>query len=541
MSIVNILIVIALAIAAGRIAVATSPRGDTAFLSANDRSRWATVAALVEDGTYAIDRQVAITDPADPRLRPWDSIDKVRHIGDDGKQHFYSSKPPLFPTVVAGVYKLLHLSTGLTMTDHPIYVPRIILAIVNLPLLAMLLFSTGYVIDKLCASQWSQIFGIAGIAFGTMLLPFTVSLNNHLPAAAAMAVTMAIYFFISELIADFDRGGSHRIGRWWYTLAGFAAAGGAANELPALSMAVLWWILFAIMDRKSVVPFIGGMAIVAVGFFGTNYLAHGSLRPAYAHRGIGDVVATLQSPGPLGNPDATAEAIEILERFRTDGADKIQHSPSDESGRWRFTVGERSYALVEQSAGPSTEQLAGQPGQNAKVALVLRNWDDWYEYPGSYWQDGRRRGVDRGEPSRWVYGFHMTLGHHGVFSLTPIWLLLPLGFSISLRFGPTDFRLFAAAVLLSTIACVAFYVSRSTIDRNYGGVSTCFRWLLWMAPLWWTMILPLLDERTDSLRWRRIASGLLAISIFSMSTALSSPWQSPWLYRFWSFLGWIDA
>ncbi len=529
MSIVNIVIVITLAVAAGRIAVVVSSTGDTAFLSANDRSRWATIAALVEDGTYAIDRQVAIVNPIHRHRRPWDSIDKVRHADADGVQHFYSSKPPLFPTLVAGVYKLLHLSTGLTMTDHPIYVPRIILAVVNLPLLAMLLFSVGYVLDKLCQSQWSQIFGIAGIACGTMLLPFTVSLNNHLPAAAAMAVVMAIYFFIAERIADADFGGSHRIGSWLYGLAGIAAAGGAANELPALSMTALWTVLFVMLERKSLIPFLGGMAIVAIGFFGTNYVAHGSIRPAYAHRGVGDVIATLDSAGPLGNSAAIAEATEILKQFQTRASDEIQHAPSDEAGRWRFTVGQRQYALVTESSEDGTD------------TLTLRNWDDWYEYPGSYWQDGRRRGVDRGEPSRMTYLFHMTLGHYGIFSLTPIWLMLPFGFAVSLRSGPSEFRWFAAAVLTSTLACLFFYVSRPMIDRNYGGVSTCFRWLLWMAPMWWAMILPILDEWSESNRLRWTASGLLSISVFSMSTALSSPWQSPWLYRFWQFLGWIDV
>ncbi|MEZ6066182.1 MAG: hypothetical protein R3B90_10850 [Planctomycetaceae bacterium] len=61
------------------------------FASANDRSRWCTVAALVEEGTYAIDNV--------SRRPGWDSIDKVRH-----NEHFFSSKPPLFSTLVAGVY-----------------------------------------------------------------------------------------------------------------------------------------------------------------------------------------------------------------------------------------------------------------------------------------------------------------------------------------------------------------------------------------------------------------------------------------------------
>ena len=64
------------------------------FLSANDRSRWCTIRALVEHGTYEID---AIT--AQPR---WDTIDKVRHRNRDGQQRFYSSKPPLLPTLKSG-------------------------------------------------------------------------------------------------------------------------------------------------------------------------------------------------------------------------------------------------------------------------------------------------------------------------------------------------------------------------------------------------------------------------------------------------------
>src|SRR5688500_1763067 len=41
------------------------------FLSANDRSRWATVRSLVEHGTYAIDD--IVSQPG------WDTIDMVKH------------------------------------------------------------------------------------------------------------------------------------------------------------------------------------------------------------------------------------------------------------------------------------------------------------------------------------------------------------------------------------------------------------------------------------------------------------------------------
>jgi MFS family permease len=86
-----------------------------------------------------------------------------------------------------------------------------------------------------------------------------------------------------------------------------------------------------------------------------------------------------------------------------------------------------------------------------------------------------------------------------------------------------------------------FYVNRPQIDRNYGGVSVCFRWLLWFAPLWLLVIGPVMDWFGTSGRRRAILLAMLALSVFSMSMALATPWQSPWLYRFWQFLGWINV
>lgn len=149
-----VIILVALAIAAGRIATVTSKEGDTAFLSANDRSRWCTVATLVERGTFVIDEQIQIPGKKMKNRRPWATIDKVRHLGSDGKQHFYSSKPPLFPSLVAVVYKVVNMFSGMTLTDEPIYVARIILMLVNLPLLALFYWATIDSIDRVCQSDW---------------------------------------------------------------------------------------------------------------------------------------------------------------------------------------------------------------------------------------------------------------------------------------------------------------------------------------------------------------------------------------------------
>ena len=55
--------------------------------------------------------------------------------------------------------------------------------------------------------------------------------------------------------------------------------------------------------------------------------------------------------------------------------------------------------------------------------IGVYEWGDWYDYPGSYWTSERKQGVDKGEPNQLKYALHALMGHHGIFSLTPFWLL----------------------------------------------------------------------------------------------------------------------
>ncbi|TWU02478.1 hypothetical protein [Stieleria varia] len=509
----TLLIVIALVIASARMAVVTSREGDTAFLSANDRSRWCTVAALVEDGTYQIDRQVAITGEKKNR-RPWYTIDMVRHEGDDGKQHYYSSKPPLFPTMIAGVYWCLYQVTGMTLTDQPIYLARILLFLINLPLLALFYCCTVAAIRLVVRDPWTVMMATAATCFGTMMLPFAIALNNHLPAAAMTALTM--YLFV--------RSRRYHTPSWLWIVAGMAAGFTAANELPALSMVALWGGILLLTRRSALVGYTAGVAVVAIAFFVTNYAAHGCLRPPYMHRGDGSVLALVSAAE--NELPAALDVIDELAKAKREFADsEVTIEPTDDQDRWRAVVnGHRFYALK----------------QSSPTEFEIRDWDDWYDYPTSYWIGDRRRGVDKGEPSRLTYFANMMIGHYGIFSLTPIWVISLIGIASVLADRENRFWLIVAAMAVASVVCGAFYVMRPEIDRNYGGVSVCFRWMLWFAPMWLLAAAWGLRKMTDWAATRWLAIGLLAWSVFSMATALSSPWQSPWIYRFWSFLGWIE-
>ncbi len=498
---------VALALFAARVSQVTSKTGDSAMLSANDRSRWCTVRALVENGTYQIDSIIRERDPSSGR-RIWHTIDRVRHRGWDGREHDYSSKPPLFPTLLAGEYWLIHQCTGWTLASEPFLVVRWMVGLTNGLLLVAFWWAVARWIDRWCEHRWSAHLLAAMATFGTFLTTFAVTINNHLPAAVTAAWTLEALV----LVARGDR-------RWSvFALGGIMAALTAANELPALSLLAASLIYLAWSDWKrwlsGTVP---AVLLVAAAFFGTNYAAHGSWRPPYAHRGEGRVVAqwqraTLPSPrpGPVGSAWRTALKKEGIELSSV--------------ARWETTGHPNRWALFDR---PSGRRWAL---RSRDSSWTLFEWDDWYDYAGSYWREGNRRGIDRGEPSALVYAWNVLIGHHGIFSLTPFWLLSLAGVWIWWRGGGSVERNVALLTAALSVVCLVFFLTRPQIDRNYGGMTSGFRWLFWLIPLWLAVSIPAVTA-CGRQRWKRgFAYGVLAVSVFSASFGANQPWSHPWLY-----------
>ncbi|HEY3969216.1 MAG TPA: hypothetical protein VGM05_31990 [Planctomycetaceae bacterium] len=149
-----------------------------------------------------------------------------------------------------------------------------------------------------------------------------------------------------------------------------------------------------------------------------------------------------------------------------------------------------------------------------------------YMYKGipSYWMDPQ--GLDQGEPSPFVYLFHCTFGHHGIFSLSPIYLLTLAGWT-RLQRSPS-LRAVGWISLILTLWVLGFYVGR-TQNYNYGGTTSGLRWAFWLIPLWLISLIPALDEWGDR-RWFRIVCVLLlGVSVFSATVPRHNPWQHPWL------------
>jgi len=511
-SICCILLLVSLGNMVGRILAVSADHRQHPFLSANDRSRWATIRALVDHGTFEIDQ--VIVD------RRWDSIDKVRHIGRDGKQHYYSSKPPLYPTLLAGQYWLIKHGLGVEISQHPFYVARMMLIVTHGLLLLLLFWVLWQVVRRYSETPWGAIFIFASGTLATFLTTFSVTLNNHLPGA-----TFAAIAFYCGLRIWVDG----RVELRYFFMAGFAGAFCAANELPALSLfGLLGGVLLIRHPRQTLLAGVPGAVIVGVAFFATNYIAHDSLRPPYMHRGDGKVIGELnpQQASDLDAGTLPTELSALIER-------KENFELSEEARIEVITPGQR-WTLHD----PQLERRW--PLQQTASTIELRGWDHWYDYETSYWQPGVKVGVDLGEPSKAWYAFHVLVGHHGIFSLTPIWIFVPLGLAMWIRHGTIHWKQLAIFIALLSLLCLLFYIFRPLKDRNYGGVTSGFRWVFWLAPLWLTAMLPAIDWIGKSKLGRGVAYFALLASIVSASYSGLNPWRHPWIYSYLQYLTLID-
>lgn len=544
-TIYTLLIVAGAAAISGRITsvAATGRDPQTPFLSANDRSRWCTIRALVDHGTFVIDD--VIFDPASgKRASGWHTIDLVKHRGWDGREHYYSSKPVLMPTLMAGVYWIVRQATGTTLESHPFYAGRIVLWLCNIPPLLLMWWLLARLIDRYSRSDFSRLLAMTAATFGTFLTTFGVTLNNHLHAAVCVTITV---YALMRCLEKAPEQASARAGEQpipparlpasspaHLAVAGMFAALTFANELPALAFLAVTAAVAAWCDwRRTLLYFAPPAVLVIAVMIALNFAAHGNVRPAYAHRTDGPLLGTQPLDQQRLANDAQQElrtaALALLkDESLADSviARRMQVNPGqDVSNRYMFWH------------EPTQTRLALNVVDNR---VEIRQWDNWYEYEGTYWTAENKQGVDRGEESRLTYVFHCLVGHHGLFSLTPLWLIAFAGMFIAIMRHDEPLRAFAAATVLLSLVCLAFYLFVTPIqDRNYGGVTNGLRWMMWFIPLYLITMLPALDRLSAS-RWgRAIAVAALAIGIFSASYMPQNPWHHPWLFDYWTYLRWI--
>jgi hypothetical protein len=248
-----------------------------AMLGDNDRSRWATVRALVDDGTYVIGAREATDaggyqDTGIIAEQNWSTIDKVL-LPHSNK--FYSSKPPLLPTLLAGIYWYVQTLCGWSITQDGWKVTRCVLAIGSVLPLGMYLFLLGRLVWQYGKTHWGRCFVMASACFGTFITTFSVTLNNHTLAAAAVLFALYLAILIRQRTAL-------RAPWSWYAGSGRCAGFAVSFEFPAaLFLVGLAAALWADNPAKTIALFAPAAALPVAALAATNYLALGDIRFAY--------------------------------------------------------------------------------------------------------------------------------------------------------------------------------------------------------------------------------------------------------------------
>lgn len=454
-------------------------------MSPNDRARWDTVWSLTDFNTYQIFDTKA---EAEKWKKPeqWETIDKVARkiVGKDGKEElqYYSSKPPLLPTVAAGIVKAMRTvgppiskeDRGKpTVGNSSIYFKSTLMIINLIPFLIFLVLYREY-LDHTAATDYSWFVSMTAATLCSLATGYLTTFNNHTVAAHAAGITL---FLLWPIWRDGRRDA------WRLALAGLFAGWTAANELPALAFAI--GVLIFSLSRaflSALVFFLPPMVLVICAFFYTNNASFGSYIPAYLQ------------PEMYDYPDSywrksDKSAIDALSTPREDGT--FVEGPR--------VAGEFTNKIKELVKKPSADAPEAAPKPSGLFVSP-------------------------------IYLLHMTFGHHGVFSMTPIWLFALFGLLAALNADHGWERLAAWFLFLIVLVTFAFYWMVNT-ERNYGGFCHGMRWLLWLSAIWLMYLPHVLDGLAHSKLGRGLVWLSMAVSIFSVADTWSNPWTYSWLHR----------
>lgn len=426
----------------------------TPMFGSNDRSRWATVRSLVDEGTYVVGRRAANQPDRGIIFEDgYQSLDKVM-IPETGE--FYSSKPPLLTTLLAGEYWLLKHGFGWSIVhDRWLVVCTILLTVNALPF-ALYLLLLAKLIDQYGTGDFGRMLTFTTACVGTFLTTFATALNNHSPAT--FCVVFALYPLLRARAISTAETNRDML------IAGFFAGFVPTMDLPAAAFtAALFVPLLYIRPRTTLLYFLPAMLIPITALFVCNYAALGRLAPAYSDFG-----------GPM------------------------------------------------------------------------------YEFAGSHWdklklvkQGIPQKGIDFADEPKGVYAFQLLLGHHGWFSLTPLFFGSLVGIIILVRRSipgvrlvvtrklPADAPLFNLPIVGAMTAALSLVVMTYFVFKtnNYGGFTSGPRWFFWMIPLWLIAGLPGLDRIGRSPAGRLSLAILLGFSVLAVFYPAWNPWRPPWILQ----------
>lgn len=376
---------------------------DSSLKNANTGSRYATIEALVDHGTFAIND-----------TRYVGTIDKYK-VGES----YISSKPPVLSTLAAGVYWTYRAITGKSIRKSEGEVVRLVsLCTGGLSHIIFLIFFYRLCV-LLLKREVAILVAMGGACFAYLGVAYATAINNHSPAAALAVCGLYLACVIRH-------GPERKL--WHWPVAGFVLGLLPTIDLTSLAISgAIGLYLLAHDWKKTLIWFVPAALPPLIVHLALCYEISGSLRPFYLNSEI--------------------------------------------------------------------KQFKG---------FHFRN-------PGDI--DGLR------EPKH-IYAFNVLLGHHGVFSMTPLYI-----FGLWELLRSLWRRVWLRESLVSVAALCAFFGFYIFRTRNYGGWCVGMRWLVPVMPLLLLYFALWIDRvRLTRWSWSAVLATFL-VSGFHVQDGLTSPFQ----------------
>jgi hypothetical protein len=211
-------------------------------MSDEEMSRWATVQALVEHQTFAIDKD-------DTQF--FETRQKIK-IGDV----YYSDQPPTQGLLLAGPYWVLHW-LGIDFAHRPALVEYLLTVIaVTTPVAAAagMLYRMGRLFEL--RRPWRAGLALA-VVLGSGLISYATVLNPYAPAASLVLGATAILVQVSLVRSPLRSGG-------YLATAGFFTALATAIDPAAIVFAILYIGVILVMRWRWSLR-IGGVLMYCIG------------------------------------------------------------------------------------------------------------------------------------------------------------------------------------------------------------------------------------------------------------------------------------
>jgi hypothetical protein len=230
----------------------------------NEASRLATIESLVERGTWQID-QSAFT-----------AITGDKLLLDD---HFYSEKPPLLQVVSAVPYSIMHHLFGMELRVRPCEAGELCgykwltFLIAGLPS-ALMIALLYLAIARQTHSNLPALLLANLFAFGTMIWPYSLVFNNHIPAAATLFASFLMILAARHAVTAKSR-------HMMLFGAGLLVALAVSFDLLAIFLACTFFVIVTIRYRGAGLAFIAGGLIPALATMVFDLQISGSLFPPY--------------------------------------------------------------------------------------------------------------------------------------------------------------------------------------------------------------------------------------------------------------------